>query len=190
MPESERRALRDAALAGGDAARDAFEALWTRFRARLVVYARSWRVFGAADAEDAASEALIAAFRGLARYDAALPLEPWLYAVASRRFADLARAARRRPARAFSDGELETLADASRNHDEVLARGDLAGRVRAAIAALPDTERRLAVLAFYEELGSAEIGRVLSMPAATVRWRLATLRRRLAAAFPEAVHAR
>lgn len=190
MPESERRALRDAALAGGNAARGAFEALWTRFRARLVVYARSWRAFGPADADDAASEALIAAFRGLARYDSARPLEPWVYAVASRRFADLARAAKRRPARAFAEGELDALADGARAHDEGLARGDLAGRVRAAIAELPWPERRLAVLAFYEELPSAEIGRILSMPPGTVRWRLAALRRRLAAAFPEAVHAR
>ena len=44
---------------GGNAARGAFEALWTRFRARLVVYARSWRAFGPADADDAASEALL-----------------------------------------------------------------------------------------------------------------------------------
>ena len=190
MPESERRALRDAALAGGDAARVAFESLWERFRARLVVYARSWRAFGASDADDAASEALIAAFRGLARYDAARPLEPWVYAVASRRFSDLARAAARRPARAFAEGELEALADASRGHDEALARGELVDRIRAAIAELPDAERRLAVLAFYEELSSAEIGRILSMPPGTVRWRISVLRRRLEAAFPEAVHAR
>ncbi|MBN1241658.1 MAG: RNA polymerase sigma factor [Spirochaetales bacterium] len=189
MPESERRALRDAALAGGDAARTAFGSLWERFRARLVVYARSWKTLGGAGSEDAVSEALIAAFRGLARYDPARPIEPWVYAVASRRFADLAREAKRRPARAFAEGELDSIADPSRAHDELLVRGELADRVRAAIADLPEAERRLAVLAFYEELSSADIGRVLAMPPGTVRWRISVLRRRLEAAFPEAVHA-
>ena len=40
-------------------------------------------------------------------------------------------------------------------------------------------DREIALLVFFESLSAAETGRILGMPAATVRWRLAVIRRRL-----------
>jgi DNA-directed RNA polymerase specialized sigma24 family protein len=55
---------------------------------------------------------------------------------------------------------------------------DLAERCRRAMAALPETDRRIAFLCFSEGLDSRETGRALGMPAGTVRWRLSRIRER------------
>lgn len=55
--------------------------------------------------------------------------------------------------------------------------------VLAALAALPDWLRVPVVLRYVEELNSREIGAALGAPPATIRFRLALARRRLAAAL-------
>ncbi len=74
--ESEDRLLADARR--GDAA--AFEQLVKRYRAEL--YAHCYRMLGSVqDAEDAAQESLVAAWRGLASFEGRSSLRTWLYRV-------------------------------------------------------------------------------------------------------------
>ncbi|TFG83279.1 MAG: sigma-70 family RNA polymerase sigma factor [Spirochaetales bacterium] len=174
------RTLKEDAMDGGSRARAAFERLWAAYYVRLRAFARTWKAIGPSAADDAAAEALITAFRGLHLYEPAAPLTPWIYTVARRRFGDIARALARHPASGFVPGQLEALPDTSDGPEQAAIDGDLAGRVRAAMSGLPEEDRRLAVLRFYEELTSAQIGRICGMPSGTVRWRLGLIKRRLA----------
>lgn len=190
MDETDGAALKAGAIAGGDEAKAAFEALWKAWYRRLYVFASSYRGLPASEREDAVSEALIAAFRALPSYDPGRPLSPWLYRVAANRFSDLARRGRRSAAASLEAGsaaEAGLAADRGPAGDlasEAVDR-DLAERCGLAIRALGDRDRRLATLAFYEGLGSREIGAALGMPAGTIRWRLGLIRKAIRAAVRE-----
>ncbi|OHD15350.1 MAG: hypothetical protein A2Y38_08605 [Spirochaetes bacterium GWB1_59_5] len=197
MCENEGAGLRDAAMAGGDTAKTAFQSLWQAYYRRLSVFAALYRGLPSAERDDAVSDALIAAFSALASYDPRRPLSAWVYRIAANRFSDAARRAARMStisvgpdvsadnagegfaSRAFIDPP------AQGDHAEALVYRDLAERCRNAIAALPESDRRIAMLRFYEDLSAVDIGRTLGMPAGTVRWRIHRIRATLAATVGE-----
>ena len=177
--EGDGAALREEALAGGERARAAFEQLWRLYYRRLLAFAATWRGLPGPEREDAVAESLIAAFVSLECYDPARPLAPWLYRLAANRFSDAARRAARTSRLMPGEGMGGALAfdpPDSRPVEEGVAERDLVERCGRAIGELSDVDRRIAVLRFYEGLGSAEIGRILGMPAGTVRWRVARIR--------------
>ncbi|MCP5453799.1 MAG: sigma-70 family RNA polymerase sigma factor [Spirochaetaceae bacterium] len=191
--------LRDAAARGGDDAAEAFAALWDAYYRRLMVFAAAYRGLPAGERHDAVADALIAAFGALPGFDPRRRLSPWVYRIAANRFSDAVRRARREstievgPAdsamsEALDDGRggssvVEPVA--SGDHAAESADRDLAERCAAAIAALPEADRRVATLRFYEGFSAADIGRALGMPAGTVRWRVGAIRRAIRAATGE-----
>ena len=82
----------------GDA--DAFRALTEPHRRELTVHC--YRMLGSVqDAEDAAQETLLAAWRGVAGFDARSSLRTWLYRIATNTCLNSIRASKRRPAKAW-----------------------------------------------------------------------------------------
>lgn len=76
---------------------DAFRELIDPYRRELQVHI--YRIVGSVqDAEDLLQETLLAAWRGLERYEARASIRAWLYRIATNRALDALRAARRRPA--------------------------------------------------------------------------------------------
>jgi RNA polymerase sigma-70 factor (ECF subfamily) len=129
-------------------------------------------VHDAAAAEDIAQEAMLAAVRSIDGFDRRRPFRPWLHRIVVNRSLDWLRARARRaevsgdvsgaPAAAASE-------PAERLSDELLA----------GLAALEPADRALIVLRHLLGYRSGELGRMLGMPAATVRTRLARARARL-----------
>jgi len=75
---------------------DAFRELTDPYRRELQVHI--YRIVGSAqDAEDLLQETLLAAWRGLERYQARASIRAWLYQIATNRALDALRATRRRP---------------------------------------------------------------------------------------------
>lgn len=191
--------LRDMALRGGDDARDAFRMLWEGYYRRLSVFAAAYRGLPAADRHDAVADVLIAAFGALPSFDPRRPLSPWVYRIAANRFSDIARRAARvstlpvgpaagpDPCSVTAGGSSTGSVDppAPGDHAAESADRDLAQRCRAAIAALPDSDRRIAMLRFYEDFSASDIGSALGMAAGTVRWRISVIRSRVKAAMGE-----
>src|SRR4051794_28467169 len=80
---------------GGDEA--AFRALTDPYRRELHVHC--YRILGSVqDAEDALQETLVAAWRGLERFEERASLRTWLYRIATNRCLNALRARSRRPA--------------------------------------------------------------------------------------------
>lgn len=180
------RALREDALSGGERAARAFGRLWSVYYRRLSAYAASFRGLPRGEREDAVAEALVSAFSRLESYDPGRPLSSWVYAIAHNRFADEARRARR-----LSPVEVEAAAGPREGegppdgaHAEAivsrLSDAELEAACAAAIAELPELDRRVVALSFLEGLDSAEVGRVLGMAPGTVRWRIHRIRARVA----------
>ncbi|MQY23631.1 ECF RNA polymerase sigma factor SigG [Nocardia sp. RB20] len=77
---------------------EAFRALTEPHRRELQVHC--YRMLGSfQDAEDALQDTMLAAWRGLERFDRRAAVRTWLYRIATNRCLDVLRAARRRPAR-------------------------------------------------------------------------------------------
>ncbi len=166
-----------------------------------MVFAAAYRGLPAGERHDAVADALIAAFGALPGFDPRRRLSPWVYRIAANRFSDAVRRARREStievgpagategasAGAASGGAAWRTLDpvASGDHAAESADRDLAERCAAAIAALPEADRRVATLRFYEGFSAADIGRALGMPAGTVRWRVGAIRRAIRAATGE-----
>jgi len=140
---------------------------------RMDVYNASLRILGnAADAEDVTQDTFVAALQRISTYDPAQALGPWLRAIARNRAIDLLRRRARAP-----EPELAPSQSA-----EALAIEHLeAERVRAALARLPDRDRAMIVLRYWEDLPVDAVARTLGMREGAVRVALMRARRTLGA---------
>lgn len=145
------------------------------------LYRFAWRLTGsAADAEDAVQEAFLGLLRPGCAFDASRSgVRTYLFgAVRNQCWKRL----RRR-----EDADRLEIAD-TRTPESELLRGEAADAVAAAIAALPETQREVLILAHYEQLSLAEIAEVTGLEIGAVKSRLqrarVTLRELLAAYAP------
>lgn len=145
----------------------------------------------AAEADDAAQEAMIAIVRGLPRFDGRAAFTTWAHRIATNATLDELRRRKRRPALhvAAEDGSLPEPTDvlADRRVAGVETRLDL----DQALATLPDEFRQAVVLRDLGDLDYAEIAEALDVPVGTVKSRIARGRRLLVAALdpPDAASA-
>ena len=151
----------------------AFEVLFARYHPAVLAYCR--RLLRSADeAEDAAQQTFVAAYRELAAGDAEIQLRPWLYAVARHRCFTTLRARRAQPL----DEALEPVVD--RLVGDVTTREDLRG-ILADVAGLPADQRQALVLAQLGDVPHAEIARRVGCSPAKVKALVFQAREALAA---------
>jgi RNA polymerase sigma-70 factor (ECF subfamily) len=118
----------------------------------------------AAAAEDIAQEAMLAAVRAIDGFDRGRPFRPWVHRIVVNRSLDWLRARQRRPE---VGDELPAGAVAP-------APGDgMSADLMAALRALDPDQRALVVLRHVLGYRSSELARMLGLPPATVRTRLA-----------------
>ena len=133
-----------------------------------------------ADAEEAVQDAFLRAwrFRDAVRRDE--DVAPWLYRVLVNACHSKLRKEIPHRSRRSTGDELDELACRSPSPEALAATADLAARVRAALAALPEHLRVPVVLRYYAGLNEREIARVIGRRPGTVKSRLHEARRRLA----------
>jgi RNA polymerase sigma-70 factor (ECF subfamily) len=176
------RAIVDAVIAGD---REAFRQLVDREAASVVRACH--RVLGDLhEAEDAAQEAFVMAYRSLASWRGDGPFGAWLTRIAVR---IAVRQAGRRKTVAWldmervSDGASDdptsafvanaSMAAAGRTDPSLLAaRAERAADIRTAVAALPEPYREVVVLRFFGELSLEEIALQVERPLGTVKTHL------------------
>ena len=152
------------------------------------------------DAEDAAQEAFVRAWKALKRFDAARPFKPWLYQIAKNAYRDMARRRRAIPAsdlaREYVSDDASDAMDTMREFsdpaplpDELFASEESRTQVRAALAELAPGEQNILSLRYDAGFSFEEIAETLEKPAGTIRSihhrALARLRRMLAPHDPE-----
>jgi RNA polymerase sigma-70 factor (ECF subfamily) len=180
--QRDERAIVDAVLAGD---RDAFRLLVERESASVVRACH--RVLGDLhEAEDAAQEGFVTAYRSLASWRGDGPFGAWLTRIAVRIAlrqagrrrsvgwldpAGLGDASRADPASAAV--EERSIAASPRTDPATLAvRAERAADLRDAVATLPDPYREVVTLRFFGELSLEEIARQTGRPVATVKTHL------------------
>jgi len=140
---------------------------------RMDVYNASLRILGnAADAEDVTQDTFVAALQRMSTYDPAQAIGPWLRAIARNRAIDLLRRRARAP---------EPEPASSQSVEAVAIERLEAERVRAALARLPDRDRAMLVLRYWEDQPVETVARCLRMTDGAVRVALMRARRTLGA---------
>ena len=162
-------ALLAARLAAGDerALAEAFDRLASS------VYSGALRVLGnGSAAQDVVQDVFVELWSHPGRYDpAAGSLRTYLIVLARHRAVDLLRSELRRVARQERHYRLTPPEPPGTASDEVMA-AETASVVRSAVQLLPDGQRRVVELAYFEGLTCREVARTMGIPEGTAKSRL------------------
>jgi len=158
----------------GDAA--AFDSLVRRHLQQA--FAVAYRILGQReDAEDLVQDAFVAALEHIDSFDERREFVPWLLRIVANRAIN----ARRYRERRRTEEIPADAATATRSPAADVEQRELEGRMRQALAALPERQRTIVQLSGFEGLNSTDIGEILNIPAGTVRWELHQARQALRA---------
>lgn len=145
------------------------------------VYTLCLRMCGdPADAEEAAQEAFLAAWKGLPTFRGDSAFSTWLHRLAANACIDLLRRTRRTRAELSLDDELAAEpVDERASPQRELERREQREAVQRGLAALPDEHRTVLVLREVEQLSYAEIAEATGLELGTVKSRISRARAQL-----------
>lgn len=148
-------------------------------RHQNALFNTAWRVLGnRQDAEDAAQEAFIRAYRAFASFDAARPLAPWLKRVTVNICLNRIEAL---PEAALSlDEETFDASQPAPGPEMAVEQGELSGQVWSAIQRLSPRYRAAIELRHFQELSYSEMAETLQRPLSDVKSDLFRARKLLA----------
>jgi RNA polymerase sigma-70 factor (ECF subfamily) len=134
------------------------------------------------EAEDAAQETFLRAYRAMRRYDSSRPFATWLLSIASHHCIDLIR---RRRMRLVPIDSLpgEVIPDPGITPETALRQSEDQQQMQELLAELSPTDRSAVVLYYWYEYSYEEIAAALSLTVSAVKSRLHRARRALAEAL-------
>jgi RNA polymerase sigma-70 factor (ECF subfamily) len=155
----------------------AYEELVERHQA--VAFRVAWLVTRSThDAEEAAQDGFVKAYRSLGRFRQGEPFRPWLLAIVGNEARNRRVAAGRRERLALRAGEERPVAVAAAAEAEALAAGEREDLL-AAVGRLPERDRLVIGARFFLELNEAETAAALGIRQGTVKSRLSRALERL-----------
>lgn len=176
MPDDERVWIAQARR-GDD---DAYSAVVEAFQ--VPVYNLCFRMLGnRQEAEDAAQESFLRAYRNLRRYDPARPFVNWILSIASNHCIDRIRRRRLRlaPLEALPASGAQS-GDPSPGPEAALIESDRQAKVRRMLDGLGSKDRAAVILFYWYDMSYEEIGETLSLSVSAVKSRLHRARKELA----------
>ena len=151
---------------------EAFDMLARRYRPAALTVAR--QSLPAQQAEDAAQDALLSAFKALPSLQEPGRFPAWFGAIVRHRARRMGRVRSREPLALNQVIVTYAPAIVARLHEDERSQ-----RVRCAISGLPAEVREPTTLHYLEGWTALQIAEFLSLPVSTVKWRLHTARRLL-----------
>jgi RNA polymerase sigma factor (sigma-70 family) len=127
----------------------------------------------AADAEEAAQDGFVKAYRALGRFRRGAPLRPWLLRIVANEARNRRRSAGRRERLALRAAVEDRPGDAVPSPEAALLAGEQREQLLAAVEHLPDDQRDTVVCRYFLELSEEETAAVLRVRRGTVKSRLA-----------------
>jgi len=167
---------------GGD--HDAYGDLVRRYQD--VAFRTAYVVVGtAAEAEDAAQEGFLKAYRALNRFRPGAPFRPWLLRIVANEARNRRVAAGRRPTLALSAAADRPSGDTALTPEAAALAGEQRQELFAALETLREDDRAVIAYRFFLDLSEAEMAAALDCARGTVKSRLSRaldrLRQRLTA---------
>ena len=163
--ETEGRQLLDRIAAGDEAALADFYRL---FEARIYRFAQA-RLNDPFSAADILNEVMLEVWKQAGRFQGRSKLSTWLLGITRYKVLDRLRQRQRNPVQQELD---DRLPDESPSHEAVIAGAQDAERLRHCLDRLPESQREVMHLAFFEDLGYREIAALVDCPEGTVKSRV------------------
>ena len=133
----------------------------------------------AADAEDAAQDAFLKAWRALGRFREGAPFRPWLLQIVANEARNRRRSAGRRAHLALRAATQEPSGGAAPSPEASLLSAETRETLIAAVNELPEDQRTVIALRFFAGLSEHEVAEALGLPEGTVKSRSARALERL-----------
>jgi len=144
-----------------------------------------WYLTGSeADADDAAQESFLRAYRAIRRFRGEAEFKTWLFRICVNTCHDVQRRSKvdRQSVSADSPDTEQALASVQSPEPsprDMASREELRRHVREAVRRLPESHRRVVLLVAFEGLPHKEAAKVLGLRTATVTWYMQESRERL-----------
>ncbi len=126
-----------------------------------------------ADAEEAAQDGFVKAWRALGRFREGAPFRPWLLRIVANEASNRRRSAGRRAALALRAAAEEPSGDAAPSPEAALLTAEQRSTLLAAVEELPEEQRDVVALRYFLGLSEAEVAETLAIPQGTVKSRTA-----------------
>ncbi len=133
----------------------------------------------AADAEEAAQDGFVKAYRALGRFRRGAPLKPWLLRIVANEACNRRRAAGRREALALRAAAVDRPGDAVPSPEAALIAGESRSRLLEAVNGLSEEHRLAIACRYFLELTEDETAAAMGVRRGTVKSRLARALARL-----------
>jgi RNA polymerase sigma factor (sigma-70 family) len=138
-----------------------------------IAFRTAWVITGsAADAEEAAQDAFVKAYRALGRFRDGAPLRPWLLTIVANEARNRVRAAGRRERLALRVAEERRPGGAVPSPEAALLVSEQRQELLAALDRLSETDRQAIACRYFLELSEAETAAALDCARGTVKSRL------------------
>jgi RNA polymerase sigma-70 factor (ECF subfamily) len=135
----------------------------------------------AAEAEDAAQEGFVRAYRAFHRFQRGAPVRPWLMTIVANAARGRRGVAARHPTLALSAAADLPAADAAQSPEAAALAAERQGELLAAVNALSGDDQRVIACRYFLDLSEAETAEALGIARGTVKSRLSRALGRLRA---------
>jgi RNA polymerase sigma factor (sigma-70 family) len=147
---------------------------------QTIAFRTAWAITGSgADAEDAAQDGFVKAYRALGRFRSGEPFRPWVLAIVANEARNRRVAAGRRERLALRAAEERRPDDADPSPEAALLGRERRESLLAALERLPERDRLVVACRYLLELSEAETAAALDVRAGTVKSRLSRALERL-----------
>ena len=133
----------------------------------------------ASDAEDAAQDGFVKAWRALGRFREGAPFRPWLLQIVANEARNRRRSAGRRANLALRAATEAPSGDAAPSPEAALLSGEQRGALLAAVDELTEDQRTVVALRYFLGLSERDVAETLGVPQGTVKSRTARALERL-----------
>jgi len=134
---------------------------------------------GAAEAEDAAQEGFVKAWRALGRFRAGAPFKPWLLRIVANEAHNRRRSTGRRTQLALRAAAAEPSGDAAPSPEASVLAAERREALLAAVNGLPEDQRSVVALRYFAGLSEEEVATALGIAEGTVKSRTSRALERL-----------
>ena len=133
----------------------------------------------AGDAEDAAQDGFVKAWRALGRFREGAPFRPWLLRIVANEASNRRRSAGRRTTLALRAANEDRSGGAAPSPEAAFLSSEQRAGLLAAVEQLPEEQRDVVALRYFLDLSEAEVAETLGIPQGTVKSRTARALERL-----------